>query len=54
LAVAKSYITEKEEQTLRMERESFYLGYKNKTNLKDELRKSKSYHQNQRTNYLTY
>jgi hypothetical protein len=26
-----------------MERESFYLGYKNKTNLKDEPRKSKSY-----------
>jgi hypothetical protein len=27
----------------RMERESFYLGYKIKTNLKDEPRKSKSY-----------
>jgi hypothetical protein len=26
-----------------MERESFYLGYKIKTNLKDEPRKSKSY-----------
>jgi hypothetical protein len=40
LAVAKSYITEKKNKQ-RMERESFYLGYKIKNKFKDELRKSK-------------
>jgi hypothetical protein len=42
LAVAKSYI-EKRRTNLREWSESFYLGYKKKTNLKDEPRKSKSY-----------
>jgi hypothetical protein len=44
LAVAKSYITEKEEQTLRewsVSPSTWDINKKNK--LKDELRKSKSY-----------
>jgi hypothetical protein len=43
LAVAKVTLLKRRTNLERMERESFYLGYKIKTNLKDEPRKSKSY-----------
>jgi orotate phosphoribosyltransferase len=54
LAVAKVTLLKRRTNLERMERESFYLGYKIKNKFKDEPRKSKVTVQNQRTNYLTY